>query len=255
MATDIVARALALKNAGNLESGAGITALQMKQDGVSGTFSFKGKNPNAIEIADIPEEVPYGAIGNFSTALGGKSAAGGKRSLAHGTTTIAIGNYSHAEGDNSVAVGNDSHAEGFATTAVGTASHAEGNNTVAGGEISHAEGYLTKALAEGSHTEGNRTVSNHPYQTIVGMSNDNKEDTLFEVGNGSADGLTKSNAFQVHKDGHAEVKLQGETANSVTTKEYVDRKVASVISTIIYVGSELPADTYGADGDIYFQTL
>lgn len=208
----------------NLENGSGTNAVQMKQDGTSGTFDFTNKNPHATEIDEtLTGQVTYGAIGNFATVVGGKAQASGKRSMAQGTTTIAKGNYSHAEGDNSVAYGNDSHAEGYATTASGIASHSEGNNTIASGELSHAEGFSTQAIGQGSHAEGAHTIARGDYshasglnteagyngQTVVGHCNDNKETTVFEVGCGWTDEngnvQTRKNAFEVHLDGHAEV--------------------------------------------------
>lgn len=208
----------------NVNNGTGTNAVQMKQDGTSGTFDFTNKNPHATEIDEtLTGQVTYGAIGNFATVVGGKAQASGKRSMAQGTTTIAKGNYSHAEGDNSVAYGNDSHAEGYATTASGTASHSEGNNTIASGELSHAEGFSTQAIGQGSHAEGAHTIARGDYshasglnteadyngQTVIGHCNDNKETTVFEVGCGWTDEngnvQTRKNGFEVHLDGHAEV--------------------------------------------------
>lgn len=186
-------------SASNLENGTGTNAVQMKQDGTSGVFSFTGKNPNAtIFDPELTGDITYGATGNFATVVGGKAAAMGKRSMAQGTTTIAKGPYSHAEGDNSVALGGDSHAEGYATVAKGTASHSEGNNTIASGELSHAEGFSTQATGQGAHAEGAHTqaigdyshasglntIAGHNGQSVVGHCNDNKETTVFEVGCG-----------------------------------------------------------------------
>lgn len=245
----------------NIEDGTGTKAIQMKQDQetnvTTGKFKFINKNPNAESIDNsLTGELDYGAIGNYSTVLGGKAQAKGKRSLAEGTTTIAKGDYSHAEGSNTVALGiashaegmqtvannNGAHAEGNNTQALGTASHAEGYDTIASLEQSHAEGYKTQALnssshsegvqtiasglgshAEGrqsqatglhSHAEGDETVASGAYshtngsktragykdQFVIGRFNDNKTDTLFEVGNGSSD-TDRKNAFEVCGDG------------------------------------------------------
>lgn len=144
----------------NLENGSGSTAIQMKQDGTSGTFSFTGKNPNATALdSSLTGDITYGGTGAFATTLGGKGTAIGKRSVSQGTTTIAKGSYSHAEGDNSVALGSDSHAEGYATTSKGEASHSEGNSTQAIGNNSHAEGNATISNAFGSHSEGRASTT------------------------------------------------------------------------------------------------
>lgn len=142
----------------NIEGGSGATAVQMLQDGTSGTFDFTGKNPNATALdSSLTGNIAYGGTGAYSASFCGKSAAMGKRSFAQGTTTIAKGAYSHAEGDNSVALGNDSHAEGAVNVAAGFASHAEGNTTQATGDNSHSEGNLTVSSALNSHAEGYKT--------------------------------------------------------------------------------------------------
>ena len=221
----------------NIENGSGTNAVQMKQDGTSGTFDFTGKNPHATEIDEtLTGQITYGATGDFATSVGGKSSAQGKRSMSQGTTTIAKGKYSHSEGDNTVAYGNDSHAEGYATLSEGVASHAEGNNTIAKGEISHAEGFSTEASGQGAHAEGAHTIARGDYshasglnteagyngQTVVGHCNDNKETTVFEVGCGWTDEngnvVQRTNAFEVYLDGHAEVKTFGTTPNSVVRR-------------------------------------
>lgn len=144
----------------NISAGSGNKSLQQLQDGSTGTFDFTNKNPNATAIdSTLTGQIAYGGVGAFSTALGGKSSAQGKRSLACGTTTIAKGAYSHAEGDNSVALGADSHAEGGTTVAKGNKSHAEGSNTQSIGDNSHAEGEFTITNAYASHAEGHNTVT------------------------------------------------------------------------------------------------
>ena len=220
----------------NVENGTGTNAIQMKQDGDSGVFDFTGKNPHATELDEsLTGEIPYGAIGDFATSVGGKSSAQGKRSMSQGTTNIAKGKYSHAEGDNCVALGDDSHAEGYSTVSNGPASHSEGNNTVAGAEISHAEGFnsIVDIDAVGAHVEGAHNIARGQYshvaglhneanmagQFVVGHCNDNKEDTAFEVGCGWTDEegnvAQRRNAFEVYLDGHAEVLTVGNTENSV----------------------------------------
>lgn len=153
----------------NIQNGSGSTAIQMKQDGTSGTFDFTNKNPNATAIdSSLTGNITYGATGAFATTLGGKGAAIGKRSVSQGTTTIAKGAYSHAEGDNTVALGNDSHAEGYATTASGTQAHSEGFNTIAKGTASHSEGKNSIATGEFSHAEGVDTSATGNYSHAEG---------------------------------------------------------------------------------------
>ena len=189
--------------AANMEKGAGENATQQLPDGVADGFDLTEKNANATALdPTLTGIIPYGATGDFASAFGGKCAAMGKRSHAEGTSTIAKGKYSHAEGDNSVALGNDSHAEGYQTVTGpdATAQHAEGIRTQALGWAAHAEGSDTVAKGNNSHAGGSHTVANHNDQTVIGKYNKNKENTLFEVGNG-VDADHKSNAFEVYEDG------------------------------------------------------
>lgn len=111
-----------------------------------------------------------------------------------------------------------SHAEGQSTTATGSCSHAEGQSTTASGSCSHAQNFNTKA--------------GYDNQTAMGMNNTNKSDTLLEVGNGSIQ--TTSNAFEVYRDGHAEVQKMSTTDNSVAIKKYVDDIKAELLDAITH---------------------
>ena len=142
----------------NIEVGIGVGSIQQVADNVENGIDFTGENPKAEELDDTLSAVqPYGAVGNYSHAEGGKCSAQGKRSHAEGTTTIAKGDYSHAEGNNSVALGANSHAEGKLATSYGENSHAEGYNTISKGNMSHSEGDNTEALELASHSEGSYT--------------------------------------------------------------------------------------------------
>lgn len=101
-------------------------------------------------------------------------------------------------------------------------SHAEGIYTIASGNFSHAEGQSTTASGSCSHAQNFHTIAGYDNQTAMGMNNANKSTTLLEVGNGSIQ--TASNAFEVYKDGHAEVQTQGSTDNSVVIKKSLDAK-------------------------------
>lgn len=138
----------------------------------------------------------------------------GTNSFASGYSNTASGNYSHAEGQYAKATSYYSHAEGNDTTASNQCSHAEGNTTTASGECSHAEGYSTTASGDYSHTEGTGTVASasrthaegfyttagYQYQHVSGKYNNNKSDTLLEVGNGTSSSA-KSNALEVYSNG------------------------------------------------------
>ena len=101
-------------------------------------------------------------------------------------------------------------------------------NNVASGEYSHAEGLNTTASGAASHAQNNNTIAAYASQTAMGLYNNNKQDTLLEVGNGNADAT--SNAFEVYRDGHAEVQITGTTDTSLTTKKHVDDAIAAALS-------------------------
>lgn len=107
------------------------------------------------------------------------------------------------------------------------------DNNQATAPYSHAQGQSTRATGVASSTNGFNTEATQTHQFVVGRYNDNKNTTLFEVGNGKNDD-SRSNAFEVYQDGHAEVQTMGKTDNSVATKEYVDSR--------LYIGSEPPAN-------------
>lgn len=131
-----------------------------------------------------------------------------------------IGSNSTALGYDVEASGKYSYAEGFSTTASGLVSHAEGNNTSARGAGSHAEGEFTSAIGRSSHAGGSYTQANYQYQTVIGSFNNNKENNLFEIGNGT-NGANRNNAFEVDKDGNATIQNNltvGGTINSSSLK-------------------------------------
>jgi hypothetical protein len=154
------------------------------------------------------------AVGNFSTAEGrGIEASGytshgeginahatGKYSHAEGLETTASKDAAHAEGEYTNAVGDYSHTEGWYSSARDNAAHAEGGYTVASGEYAHAEGGYTTASGKRAHAGGFYTVAGYDNQHVSGKYNDNQSDTLFEVGNGTADDA-RSNAFEVYDTG------------------------------------------------------
>lgn len=141
-----------------------------------------------------------------------------------------IGSNSTALGSSVEASGNYSHAEGWNTTASGAASHAEGYGTTASGRFSHTEGGSTKAFGEYSHAGGLDTLTRYKNQTAIGCLNNNKENNLFEIGNGSTiqnpddkDNpiISRNNAFEVDKDGNTTIQNNltvGGTINSSSLK-------------------------------------
>ena len=171
----------------------------------------------------------------YAHAEGKGAEASGAAAHAEGEATVASGPNSHAEGKGCKATNTNTHAEGTGCRATGVASHAEGWGSEASGEGSHAENY-SKASGKYTHSNGYGTEAGYDNQTVVGQYNDNKSDTMFEVGNGSS-GTKRSNAFEVYKDGSARVQgdlkilrpVDTELAdNSVVTKNDLDAALANV---------------------------
>lgn len=197
----------------NLQVGPGASSTQQLADKAQDGFDFTNKNLNATALdSALTGIIPYGAIGDFSSAFGGKCAAMGKRSMARGTTTIAKGAYSAAEGDNSVALGGASHAEGTQTVtgpdaygahaegsntqALKTGDHAEGLKTKADGSGAHAEGEDTQAINYQAHAEGNNTVASGHSSHAEGINTIASGAHSHTEGNGS-----KASGMAAHAEG------------------------------------------------------
>ena len=154
-------------------------------------FNFAG-HPDA----GMTGRIPYGAVGNYSASINGRSVALSKHAFAINNSTIAKGEESFAQGYETIAEGNSSFAGGTRTWAKGAASVALGDRT--------------KALGEYSFANGVYTVAGHAYQTVVGVANDNNVESLFEVGNGKLDVdgnvVEQSTAFRVMRNGKVKIK-------------------------------------------------
>ncbi len=162
----------------------------------------------------LQNSISLGRVGNIgmgSSAIGYGVEASGNYSHAEGNTTIASGNYgSHAEGDNTIASGNGSHAEGRSTTASGL--------------NSHAEGYYTRAYSQYQHVQGKCNIEDtaNKYAHIVGNGTDSNK---------------RSNAHTLDWQGNAwyagklTLGKDPDSDMDVTTKKYVDTKVASIVDS------------------------
>ena len=139
-------------------------------------------------------------IGSYSTAEGQNTTASGIASHAEGFNTTASGYYSHAEGQDTTASGTASHAEGYTTIASMDYSHTEGIGTSASGTASHAEGFNTIASGKYSHAGGKETKALHDNEVAYGSYNESNDDTLFSIGDGTANSK-RHNAFEITTSG------------------------------------------------------
>lgn len=215
---------------------------------------------NAFACNDNTEAIGRGShaegkiskgIGMYTHAEGSETSAGfndqtvgtvwgDQASHAEGYQTVAKDRYTHAEGYATLAghegtptidlpnnpgtenfqYAEGAHAEGYQTKATICGAHSEGVGTKATGYASHASGTNTVAKHVNSSSFGTNTVTGYPGQTVVGEYNVETTNAYFVVGKGTSTSA-RSNAFEVYKDGHAELAMQGTTNKSVVIKESV----------------------------------
>lgn len=138
---------------------------------------------NAIALGNNAQATAEGAV-----AIGTETKASGADSCAYGYKTGATGKYAQASGNQ--------------TKAVGEASVADGNNTIAEGDYSHASGNNAAARGICSTAFGNNTTAGFANQFVLGAFNNNNENNIFEIGNGTAKDQPK-NIFEIDKEGKA----------------------------------------------------
>lgn len=157
--------------------------------------------------------------------------ASGSTNHAEGTDTTANGNNScHAEGRGTTASGIATHAEGSSSNKItdlitdfswnyttnddiinawntqkfsvahGRSSHVEGSDNLSLGHSSHAEGNKTIAVGVNSHTSGYYTKALHDNEAAYGKYNESNDNTLFSIGDGTADDA-RHNAFEITTTG------------------------------------------------------
>lgn len=248
--------------AANMEKGTGENATQQtpRADKVTQAegedalyFTFTG-HPDA----EMAGRIQYGAVKNYSASMNGRSAALNKHAFAINNSTVAKGE--------------ESFAQGYETIAEGNSSFSGGNRTWAKGSASVALGDRTKALGEYSFTDGIHTVAGHPYQTVVGVANDNNVESLFEVGNGTLDDdpnganvVERSTAFRVMRNGKVKIKdiwakedddvIALGFLNYLLNEEFlpritdaVDGELNTIRSSLLLTGDTIQAPTCTANG-------
>lgn len=138
-----------------------------------------------------------GRVGN----VGEGSVSFGRNCEASGVCSQAFGQGTKSTGEGSVSFGVGCTTKGSNAITTGTGNSAAGNNSYVGGTSSTSSDKATNSIVHGYGL-----TSNYENQAVFGKYNENRSDSLFEVGNGSS--ANKSNAFSVDKNGNATVKEQ-----------------------------------------------
>lgn len=196
-----------------------------------GNSHSEGLNTTASGAQSHAEGVETIASGSRSHAEGVWTIASGGSNHAEGKETTANGNNScHAEGSKTTASGIATHAEGNSSNKVtdlitdfswngttnddiinawntqkfsvahGRSSHVEGSDNLSLGHSSHSEGHNTVAIGNQSHTSGKGTKALHDNEAAYGTYNKSNADTLFSIGDGTADDA-RHNAFEITTTG------------------------------------------------------
>ena len=240
----------AYSNAQNRLTTASATCSSAQGEGTtaSGTASHaEGMLSQATALTAHAEGYGTDATANYTHAEGYNSLASSTAAHAEGYSTDATGLYSHAEGRQTEASGSASHAEGQTAVASGDLSHAEGFQTLAEGYASHAGGFASSATGLYSRAAGRNStsagtasfatgygvVADQENGTAVGQFNALQTDgALFIVGNG-VDTNMRSNAFEVHSDGHAVIHGNAVVEGTVFAGTYdVASTLGSLVSTV-----------------------
>lgn len=128
-----------------------------------------------------------------------------------GVTQLEAYNYTSSNSLRNIIIGGGSSIDGVNNIVLGKNSSAKGNNNIVNGDnnvinsagsgniVSGQNNYVSgmyDAFAFGTYL----TVG-HSRQFVCGLSNDNKSETVFEVGGGTMSG-SRENAFEVYGDGY-----------------------------------------------------
>ena len=148
--------------------------------------------------------IEYNKSYGFATALGEVTKALGRGSLAAGEGTIANADYGVAIGMYTLVNGNASFSGGTNTKVYGKYSFGYGNGAIVDGNNACAIGQVVKAGKD--------------HQAVFGRYNNNKTNTLLEIGNGT-DTNNLSNAIEVITDGRLKVYGAPTEDNDVVRKK------------------------------------
>ena len=231
-------------SAGSSSSGESATGLELIDEGSGAGWRLVGKNPDNFGVIGLNAvDLSSDNYGDPSATIG----ATGERSFCIGTGNTASGDYSFCSGYQSTAseigsacIGGDQNiASGYGSACIGGYECVASSDSSAciGGDQNIASGYGSACIC------GENLIAGYDYQAVAGQSNDNKADTLFEVGIGENAG-NKANGLEVYSNGRViapQLLLSLITdSKSLVTKEYID---ATFSDTIVKTMYENNADT------------
>ncbi|GAA0872442.1 hypothetical protein GCM10009117_15890 [Gangjinia marincola] len=124
----------------------------------------------------------YGALGNYSFAVGSQNKASGLSSIALGRLNTASGSYSNAQGTENSASGFASFAAGLGNTASNTYNIALGNNNTAEGTSTFAIGNSNTSSGSNSFTIGRTNNADGTFSFSIGNDNTASGDRSFTIG-------------------------------------------------------------------------
>lgn len=136
-------------------------------------------------------------LNGVSIGNGGKSSGEGSIIIGTGTSTAyystAIGLNNNATQNYAVALGSNNRADGWSSFVSGNANKATGHTAT-------VLGYQNVASNQSSVAMGQKTKTGNTRQLVTGYYNEGKVNTLFEIGNGTAE-EDRKNIFEVQVNG------------------------------------------------------
>ena len=140
--------------------------------------------------------------GNSNMTVGKENLTYQSFGLAVGRKNYTIGYANFAAGRNNKVGGEQSAAIGDANTTLSSGSYAIGTSNKVGNTKSNKYGSFDIAIGKGLDLTNNDNASSVGGRVAVGRYNKNEPDSIFVVGNGTADAAAnRSNAFEVTKEG------------------------------------------------------
>lgn len=178
---------------------------------------FNGVNSVILNGSGLVAGAHCFVAGGHNAALGQCNAVFGHDNITQGGSATAFGIMNYVNGDFAVAFGDQNRVEANRGFAAGYQNSIDSASI--GGTVFGSNNLLMEWGSE-SFVSGHYNISKYPYQAVFGKYNDNKADTLFEVGRGSA-GM-RSNAFEVYKNGIAKIYGRPTAYEDVVNKGFVE---------------------------------